>query len=370
MPGMEITAQTFQSLGEHLDFRQQFALHAALGSNRMGLLPGSEFVNAGCFVNNRFEMERFRCMAVLPSGRLIDADEPVSTAIPMLYGSEYYLTVGFGQSQVEFEKEGVPFVRPQYDYRICSLEEMEQDDLLPVVRFKADNGVFSIDTDFIPPCLMLSEDSRFQTWTDSFVSRLKALAEHANLEEGEGKRAMLRYMFRLKDYGMYNSVHEFVLLTQEVVQAVDYYIATPNLEQPIPVERPSQCDVQRWLGWVDNYLAGALSILDTVVLEDNTIDYAALLAQAKQELYEKLNPELYERLLLQIKDELRNEMEVILTRRMTTYLEDVVKPELARALSNELYGQLYERLYKELYDSLYNALYVPEPEEADFMPII
>ena len=71
---MELTAQTFLSLSENLDFRQQMALHAALGSNRMGLLPGAAFINAGCFVKNRFEMDRFKCLAVLHSGRLIDAD--------------------------------------------------------------------------------------------------------------------------------------------------------------------------------------------------------------------------------------------------------------------------------------------------------
>ena len=51
-----------------------------------------------------------------------------------------------------------------------------------------------------------------------------------------------------------------------------------------------------------NYLSGANTVLDGLVLEDDTIDYEALLAQAKQELYERLNPELYEKLLLQIKD--------------------------------------------------------------------
>ena len=367
---MEITAQTFMSLSEHLDFSQQMALHAALGSNRMGLLPGSEFVNAGCFVKSRFEMERFKCLAVLPSGRLVDADEPVSIAIPMLYGSEYYLTVGYGQSQVEFEKDGVPFIRPQYEYGILSLEEVEQRDCMPVVRFHAENGVFSIDTDYIPPCLMLTADSRFLQYINGYVQRLQTLVAHANLAEGEGKRALLRYMFRLKGYGQNNSLHDCLLLIQEIVQAVDYYIVTPNQEKPISVLQPSQCDVQRWLSWADSYLAGAASILDTVVLEDNTIDYAALLAQAKQELYERLNPELYEKLLQQIKEELREELEDSVTQLLTTYIDDSVKPELGRILSAELHEKLYEKLYTELFENLFNALYVPEPEEKEFIPMI
>lgn len=367
---MEITAQTFVNLDANLDFRQQMALHAALGNNRMGLLPGAEFINVGCFVKNRFEMARFRCVAVLPSGRIIDADEPVNIAIPMLYGSEYYLAVGFGDELLEFEKDGVPYVRPQYEYSICSLEEVEQGDLLPVVRFHAENGVFSIDPDFIAPRLMLRDEPRFQNYIDGFIAHLHAITAHANLEEGEGKRALLRYLFRLKGYGLNNSVNDCVLLIQEVVQAVDYYIATPHLDEPTPVRRPSPCDVQDWLCWVDSYLAGATSILDTVVLEDNTIDYLALLEQAKKELYDRLNPELYEKLLQQIKEELRQELETHLTELLTKYIDESVKPELGRELSEELHEKLYQKLYFELFDNLFNALYVPEPEEKEFVPVI
>lgn len=367
---MEITAQTFISLSEELDFRQQMALRAALGSNRMGLLPGATFDNTGIFVKNKFEMERFRCLAVLPSGRLIDADESVSIAIPMLYGNEYYLAVGISQTQVEFEKEGIPYVRPQYEYAICTLEEVAHRDLLPVVRFHVENGVFSIDPDFITPCLLLNEDARFQTHINQYVERLQALVSHANLEDGEGKRALLRYMFRLKGYEMQSSLHDYLLLLQEIVQAVDYYIATPHLEQAPDIPQPTLCDVQRWISWADNYLAAAVSILDGVVLEDNTIDYEALLAQAKKELYEQLNPELYGKLLTQIKEELNEELSQKLTLSLSTYIEETLKPALKNTLNKELHDQLYDQLYEELYNQLYNALYVPTEEEEEFMPMI
>lgn len=370
MPGMEISAQTFISLSEELDFRQQMALHAALGSNRRGLLPGATFINNGCFVKNRFEIERFRCLAVLPSGKLIDVDEPVEIVIPMLYGNEYYLAVGLGDTKVEFEKEGIPYIRPQYDYSIKTLEEIEQGDFLPVVRFKAENGVFSIDTDFIPPCLMLAEDVRFQTYLDGYIERLLALVNHANLEEGEGKRAFLRYIFRMKGYGTNNSVQDYILLIQEIVQAVDYYIATPHLEQAPVIPQPSPCDVQKWLSWTNKYLDGATSILDTVVLEDKSIDYEALLEQAKKELYERLNPELYDKLLLQIKKELREELQQHLTDTLTTFITEVVKPELCNTIEEDLYQKLYQRLFDDLYQRLYDALYVPTPKEKEFIPII
>lgn len=370
MPGMELTTQAFTSLSEELDFRQQMALRAALGSNRMGLLPGAPFHNTGMFVKNKFEMERFRCLAVLPSGRLLDVDESVSIAIPMLYGDTYYLAVKLGQSHVEFEKEGIPYVRPQYEYSIVTLEEMGSEDCLPVVRFHASNGVFSIDPDFIPPCLLLTEHPGFQNYTNRYIERLQALVSHANLEEGEGKRALLRYLFRLKGYGLRNSLQDYLLLLQEIVQAVDYYIATPHLEEPPAVPQPDLCDVQRWMSWTDDYLLGAVSILDTVVLEDNTIDYEALLAQAKKELYEQLNPELYEKLLSQIKEELNEELGQKLTLSLTTYMDETLKPTLKETLGKELYDELYDKLYRDLYNQLYNALYVPHAEEDEFMPMI
>ena len=370
MPGMELTTQTFSSLSEELDFRQQMALRAALGSNRMGLLPGAPFLNTGLFAKNKFEMERFRCLAVLPSGRLLDIDESVSVAIPMLYGDTYYLAVSLGQSSVAFEKEGVPYVRPQYEYSIATLEEVGSGDCLPVVRFHVNNGVFSIDPDFIPPCLLLTENPGFQNYTDRYIERLQALVNHANLEAGEGKRALLRYLFRLKGYGLQNSLRDYLLFLQEIVQAVDYYIATPNLEEPPTILQPNLCDVQQWMSWADNYLGGAASILDKVVLEDNTIDYEALLAQAKKELYEQLNPELYEKLLKQIKEELNEELGQRLTQSLTAYMEETLKPTLKEALGRELYEELYEKLYRDLYDQLYNALYVPHEKEDEFMPMI
>ena len=69
LPGMEITAQTFIGLEEKLDFQQQIAIRAALGSTQMGLLPGTELSCKGVFVKNTFEVENLRCMALLPHQR-------------------------------------------------------------------------------------------------------------------------------------------------------------------------------------------------------------------------------------------------------------------------------------------------------------
>ncbi|MCR4582088.1 MAG: type VI secretion system baseplate subunit TssK [Prevotella sp.] len=391
MPGMEITAQTFREIDECLDYRQKVALRAALGSNRMGLVPGAPFSGKGIFVKSTFEIERLQCLALLPTGRILNVDEKVVVNIPMLFGSQYYLTVGFGEGQTAYEKEGVPYVRPEYAYAIHTFEELEEDELFPIARFNVNEGVFSLDEDYIPPSLSLNADPRFGEYLDRYTEKVQTLATHQNMAEGEGKRALQRYTFILKSYNRQEFLQHFVLLTQEIAQAVDYYVMRPNTEQPQEVPVPHQTDIQQWLGWLDSYLLGAATVLDGVVLEDNTIDYEALLAQAKKELYEQLHPELIEKLLLETKEELQNDMKQ-LSDNLTSYINDTLYPKMKDEVSESVDTQmtqlsdhineefkhmgvvmqkdLYEALYVPLFDNLFNALYVPEPEEKEFVPLI
>jgi len=321
----------------------------------------------------------------------VNADEDIQVPIPMLFGDKYYLTVGVSSEQSEFDKKGVPFVRPRYVYGIHTLDEVEADDLFPLMRFQASEGVFTIDMAFIPPCLLLTEHARFREYIDRYAGLLTTLATHANLEEGEGKRAMLRYVFILKGYHLRHSMQEFMQLTQEIAQAIDYYIVTPNREQHVNVPEPHQADIQAWLGWLEDYMNGAATILDGVVLEDNTIDYEALLAQAKKELYDKLHPELIEKLIADMKEQLREEIRQQ-TEQLTTYINGTLKTAILQELTTEfderstklndmlterfdtlgkqLNESLYEKLYFDLFDNLFKALYVPEPEEEKYVPMI
>ena len=391
VPGMELTAETFSGISEQWNFRQQLAIRAAVGNNRMGLVPGSPFNCNGIFVKNHFEVSGFRCQAVLPSGRVIDADEDIEVSIPMLSGDKYYLTVGFGDDQVEFEKKGVTFYRPHYTYGIHTMEEVEAGDLFPLLRFHVAEGIFSADTTYMVPCLLLTDNPRFKEYIDSYTEQMNILATHANMADGEGKRAFLRYVFLLKSYNLRNSMQNFILFTQEMAQAIDYYIVTPNREQPIDIPQPQQIDIQAWLQWLEDYMKGAAIILDGVVLEDNTIDYEALLAQAKKELYDKLHPELIEKLLADMKEELREEMRQQ-TEQLTTYINETLKNAILEQLTTEINDRqnklsvmltekfdelgkqlnesLYEKLYFDLFENLFKALYVPEPEEEKFVPLI
>ena len=266
LPGMEITAQTFIGLEEKLDFQQQIAIRAALGSTQMGMLPGTELSCKGVFVKNTFEVENLRCMALLPSGKIIDADEKAVVPIPMLFGDSYYLTIGISDTTTSFEKEGVPYLRPHYEYALLSLEEAESQDVMPLVHFNVKDGMFSIDTGYIPPCLLMTGNQQFVTCVEKYVSKLSTITSHQNLEEGDGKRALLHYLFIMKGYSQRNSVHDFLMLLQEIAHAVDYYIISPNTEQPIVIPQPRQVDVMKWLNWFEDYLTGAVAVLDKVVL--------------------------------------------------------------------------------------------------------
>lgn len=385
---MEITTETFRGLEEKLDFQQQIAIRAALGSTRMGLLPGAALSCNGIFVKNTFEVERLQCQALLPSGKIVDVDEPVAVTIPMLFGDSYYLTVGVGEGTTEFEKEGVGYVRPHYEYAVQTQDEVEMNDVMPLMHFIVRDGVFSIDVDYIPPCLLLTSDHRFASYIEKFIQQLSFISSHQNLIEGDGKRSMLHYLFLMKGYSLKNSVYDFVKFLQEIAQAVDYYIISPNTEQSVQMHEAKQSDIVQWLHWFSNFLSGSIVVLDKVVLEDNTIDYDALLKQAKAELYAQLHEELIEKLLAETKEELlrlvKEELQNSLAQQTQTlidYTNNSLKPSLQEHLHSEmkhsmlelesvLMEKLYERLYEMLFEHLFNALYIPEPESEKFIPLI
>ena len=149
-----------------------------------------------------------------------------------------------------------------------------------------------------------------------------------------------------------------------------------------------QSDIVQWLHWFTTFLSGSIVVLDKVVLEDNTIDYDALLKQAKAELYAQLHEELIEKLLAETKEELlrlvKEELQNSLAQQTQTlidYTNNSLKPMLQEHLHSEmmrsmtelesvLTEKLYERLYEMLFEHLFNALYIPEPESEKFIPLI
>jgi len=383
-PGMRLSSNTFNRWEDIQDLRLRMALRAALGGNRLGLLNGEDFICDGMFVKNTFEIERLRCLAVLPSGNIIDTDESVVVTIPILYGNEYFLTIGLGDGGTTFERDDVPLKRTQYVYNINTTEEVEAGDLMPVVRFEVRSGKLELDNDFIPPCLLFNSDSRLDNYREKFAQQLTTLGTHANMEDGDGKRSMMHYAFLLKGFNKQASALKFVQLTQEIAQAVNYYIVIPHSTEEKEIPYPSQIDVSAWLKWLEEYLVGASKILDGVVIEDNSIDYEALLAQAKKELHEQLRPELLAELIEKAKEQLGIELK--------EYINGTTKPEVSTEMENAvndkfgimdgtfndkfrqqdaaIKGTMFGEVYDKLYDALYNALYVPEEKEDVFTPKI
>ena len=193
----------------------------------------------------------------------------------------------------------------------------------------------------------------------------------------------------MKGYNSQHRVSQLVQLTQEIVQAIDYFIVAPNQPERMQIPQPHRGDVQLWLGWVEDYLSAAATILDKVELEDNAIDYEALLAQAKRELYEQLHPELLQKLVAQTREELQQQMQQ-LTDSLFTYVRDTLKQELSTQLADDIETRstqisdrlardieqtagrmeksLYDKLFSDVYIGVYNVLH--EENEDHFIPLI
>ena len=371
-PGMELNTETIRGWYHDQDMLQQTAIRAALGGLKAGLLPGAEFNNQGSFVRNTFEIPHFRCTALLSSGQLLDIDEPVRIVIPMLYGTAYYLTVSISEKQRYFEREGVPYVCPNYEYAIHALNELT-DTMLPVVRFKTSEGMLNFDSSFIPPTMFLTGDERFKEYIDRFAEQIDAIGKHPNMDPELGRQTMMRYSLALHCYNLKNSTVDFVQLTEDMVKAVDFFVMSAVDEsERMEIRQSDLYDIQQWLEWVSDYFRTALSLLEHIQCKDNSIDLEALKAQIIEELYEKLYNELYEKLLREVKEQLAEELADRLQTALTEYVMNTLQPLLAEQLYGQLSESLYDKLYKDLYDALFGALNVPNvaAEEDTFMPLI
>lgn len=370
--GMALSAQTFIELDNNISRRQQAASMAVNGS-QFGIIPYTEFKAQGRIVRNKLEIENLTCMALVPSGKILHVEENVVVPVPLVYGDEYYLACGMdGSAEKKFDIRSVPFTRPENTFGIYPLNELEGTEKFPVMKFKVNNGIFEIDDTYIPPCLHLLSDSRFEQHISRLAEKVSKLALHGNWEPGDGKRAFQRYAYLLSNYDIRTRTDSFIRLTTEIAQAADYYIVSPNAETRADIPQYTEYDIVKWLDWLNGYLHNAVTILDKVVIEDHTIDFDELKAQIKAELYEKLYPELYENISNELNDKLYRSIYEEVRQKLAEHVNTQLKNDLHRILSEELSENLFEKLYRDLYDSLYNALYIPvEKEENDeFTPLI
>ncbi len=369
--GMELTAQTFIELDKCLERNRQTTFQVSCGSC-FGILPTVPFLCKGVFVKKTLEITPLSFMALMPSGELIHVDENVVIDIPLLYGKEYYLGCTQGEKTRSFNKECVPFVVPVSEFAIYDSNDLASGNILPLMKFTVEEGVFSVDKNYIPPFFSLASDSRFQHYITSFSEEVSVLANHRNLESAEGKRNLLRYANVLKNYTAAHRVEDFIELLKEIVEAIEFYITQVYAKKSIEIAKYSPFDIVKYLSWLETYLLETAAILDSVILEDKTIDFEALKQSCKVEIYEKLYPELKDALFNELHDELKKEVSNELCSSLTDYINGNFKKEIYELLDGKLSEELYEKLYKTIYDGLYNALYVPAPieKEEEFLPLI
>lgn len=369
-PGMQLTSTTFSNLDENLEIRQQAAVRAANGV-RFGRLPETEFKADGVFVQGTFEISQLKCLALLPTGCLISPDEPVSVRFPRLADGYAYLTVSLGNEIVEYEKEGVPYIRHAYNYEILPQSEvMNSLYVIPVARFRIEQSRCTIDNDFICPCLMFAADEKLLAWRDTFVDLTEDIANHANLKEGDGKQTMLRYLFRLRAFNHRQTLDDFLQLLAELSQAITYFIVNANGKESHEVGEANLHDVELWLTKVKQHFVDARHILDGVELIDDTIDFEALKAQLKEEIYAMLQPELQQHIDQSVQA-LRDDLNQKLSDALREYIDGTFRRQLEEALKVSLTDALRNDLYDSLYRALYDALFVPQANEDDgFMPLI
>ena len=368
-PGMALTSRTFRHMDGDMDFRLQLMAHIAAG-NRYGRIPNTPFSCTGRFVKNTFEVDHLSCMALLPSGRILHIDERVTVNIPILYGEEYFLVAGFSGHTVTFEADEIPYVRPEYEFRLCEAAEVEAQDVMPLVRFTAHEGILAPDNNYLPPCLVLSDEPRLNELRKQVEDRLEAVATHPHLANEEARQSLLHLLFRLKAFPVGNMVEELVRLTQEVAYAVDFHICRPLNGSTTAIPQPAAYDLRQWFQWLDSFFKGMTTLLDKNPPEDTTIDYDTLLAQAKAELYDQLRAELFGTSIEELRKQLHSKLEKDLKELLMRYINGSLKGQLQEVLAERLSSELFEKLYVALFDPLFNALYVPEPEEKEFVPLI
>lgn len=377
---MELCAETFSSLDDNFDLRQLISVRTANGL-RIGRLPGAAFSANGIFVRDTFEIERLQCMALLTSGMILSIDGKMAVTMTNLKTPVCYMAVGFDGEMVEYEANGQLFVRPTYAAQLMTLEDIEAQEqtgnyVMPIVRFSIEDGRISVDHAYIPPCLILASDDRLSQHCKDITQMLEAIAAHENLEDGDGKRTLLRDIFHLQRYSVRNTVEDFMQLLVSVANTLDYYIMRPDAAKEgatasvHSLMEYSQYDVELWISWFRGYLKEVIATLDRTVLEDHSIDYEKLKADLRREILEVLQPEIHEQIEA-AKAQLETELQTKLSDVLKEYIDGTFRNHLHDELHDELHERLRQPMYDELYQALYDALFVPQQQEEDtFMPLI
>lgn len=356
---MELTSDTFKELDDNLHLRRILSFRVSSG-NQYGVLPDTEFHADGVFSKGRFEVERLECTALLPSGEIINVNEPFSVPLTSLQPGEYLLCIGLGEKNVTFEKNNVQYVRPEYTSVILNKDEIDGKDLMPVAKFIVKDGVCNIDREYLPPCFTIKGSVRIQEFRQKAEELLRGIIDHANMPDGDGKATLIRCLYRLKALKEGADIEALVSLAEKMSGAAGYFIVR-KYEGDKP-ERPlvARYDIASGLAGVISYLEFAVKVLDETPLVDDSIDYDKLKAEITSDLYSRIVPELTESLRTTLLETLNGSIEEKLSAALKDYLDGTFRAQLEEALKVTLSEELSASLYESLYKALYDALYVKE----------
>ena len=161
--GMELTSAVFRHWEADLDSRQQLIVRPAIGGGCIGRIPGCSFRAEGRFVERVYELIRLQLTALLPSGRILSVQEEMRLRIPKLSEGTYFLCVGMADGELHhFERDGVPYERPVHQLSLHTLPELATLDVLPIKRVTVEEGMLSMDQDYLPPALTIQTDEAFE----------------------------------------------------------------------------------------------------------------------------------------------------------------------------------------------------------------
>ena len=369
-PGMELSSRTLNEMARSSE-KHNVAFIRSLFARSIGLLPSAEQPAVeGMFVRKSLEFDVRNFLGVLRCGKILDLDEKGSIEISNLDDGVYYLAAGFSERREEFECNCVPMTRPVYDFSLCTLQQLEEGDVLPLMRLSVSAGTVSIDQDYMLPCLQIGTEKKYSEYLGRIIPLLDALWKHPNLAEGAGKTALMWLSAKMACVNGKSRTADFHSLCKDLTQAVDFYVFRPNTESPEPVAAFSEYDPQLFLSWMVGYLERAAALLDTVVLKDDTIDVEAL----RKELYDSLGESLRALLAQQLEERtaaMRQDMMDSLGSSLKNFVETDLRSALHDSLGQQLTEELSKTLYPSLYESLYDALFVPQEKvEEEYTPIM
>jgi len=368
-PGVQFTAETVNSLFGSL-FQRQTAVIRSVNSGRIGAVPGHANSVRGVFVRDTVEVEIHDFIAVFPSGEVANIDETAVIKMPLLYGNRYYLTVKVSDSVVNFESNGIPFVRNEYAYAISTFEEMVSSCCFPLLRFNVKDGIFSIDDSFIIPCLVMENSPHIAECISDITNHLRTMAEHPNNADRVFRFSALNNAFRLNSYDNQARVSNIIQTTREIASAIDYFVVRQYSSDPEPLYEPSLYDIEDWFSWLSGYIDRAIVILDGVVVEKEEIDLEAIKQELRAEIYDHIQPDL-EQMVNNRVDNLSEALQTRIEEVLKDYVNGKILGELRESLRLQLDSDLRAILYSDLYQALYAVLFVPKEEEEDtYVPLI